>query len=973
MIRKIFTPLTAFLLSLSVSFAQDGNLRTPDVASVEGPSVTFTTEQASNSWLEFYIQSFDHNAWIDLNGNRQMDSGEFIDDTDIDEKQSFKVNHQIITIYGNIKDLDLRDCSLTSVSFKAQNDLEELRLMRNKLSGVWDFSNLPALRIVNLDKNQIEEANFQGCKALSELYVNNNNLSKINVDGCTNLRFLMMANNSLKTLELRGLSNLANFKANANQLTSVTLENLGELSYVQLQNNKISTVEIEGCPMLSSVGIYANRIKKGAMQKLFEALPDRSSEEYAGQIKLFDSSYPKQEGNQCTTTMVESATAKHWDVQDDAGSAYSGIDDSQDEDPIPDTEHPSAPLDGASVAFTAGVGEGGEISFRIVSVDNTAWIDLNANRRMDVGEYLEDAPNGKDFTLEARKTDLVIYGAVKELSVEEAQISKIEFKDQSNLAKLGLLRNDISMIDLSKLPQLQELELEENGLTEISLDGLKNLESVSLGRNELTALSFKDLPKLRVVFAYRNELALVHVENCPNLARLQLQYNKLQPEALKNFVNGLPSMTEEAPGEITIISASTEESEGNRCTKSVVRQALKKNWKFKMSDGSDYLGIEDEEEVEVAPIDGPSITFSTVKDLDEPIEFYLASVNFDAWIDLNGNKKFDEGEYIDDTDRLGLRKITLTNETNTIYGELIHIIMEDCMLSGFEFKGQKSIEEINLSSNLIFGLLEFKDMPKLTSISLSGNQLDELRFENCPELSFLGAGRNSLTQIDVNMLPKLEQLYVYNNQLEELSLEGLQNLSYLDVTSNKIRRLTLENLPMLAEAFLGSNAIEDCHIEGCSSLGRVTATQNGLVKDKMDRFIENLPDRSGKQAGVFFVLNHRDLPNETNSCTKKQVDAAKSKNWLVRLTNGEDYEGSDDNGLLDIAAEGAIYYDRETESLVVITIPALIGAELRVFNEGGQLVYADRIHDAQETVDLSHLPQGVYLVLAGDVSYKIIR
>ena len=96
------------------------------------------------------------------------------------------------------------------------------------------------------------------------------------------------------------------------------------------------------------------------------------------------------------------------------------------------------------------------------------------------------------------------------------------------------------------------------------------------------------------------------------------------------------------------------------------------------------------------------------------------------------------------------------------------------------------------------------------------------------------------------------------------------------------------------------NELTNLDVSQCSSLEYLSCFLNQIKGEAMTQLVNSLPDRTGKEAGVFAVYSH--FQEERNICLKSDVAIAKAKNWQVALAtieNGELklylYEGEDDS------------------------------------------------------------------------------
>ena len=96
------------------------------------------------------------------------------------------------------------------------------------------------------------------------------------------------------------------------------------------------------------------------------------------------------------------------------------------------------------------------------------------------------------------------------------------------------------------------------------------------------------------------------------------------------------------------------------------------------------------------------------------------------------------------------------------------------------------------------------------------------------------------------------------------------------------------------------NELTNLDVSQCSSLEYLSCFLNQIKGEAMTQLVNSLPDRTGKEAGIFAVYSL--FQEESNICLKSDVAIAKAKNWQVALAtveNGEVklylYEGEDDS------------------------------------------------------------------------------
>lgn len=677
-----------------------------------------------------------------------------------------------------------------------------------------------------------------------------------------------------------------------------------------------------------------------------------------------------------------------------------------------------ASIEGPSITFTTSKAIDTELEFYIQSTDQNAWIDLNGNKQVDTGEWLDDADPNAMQSVKIKNQTMTIYGEMKDFDMRSSELTAISFKDQKslvslhlpnnqlketldlsgmttlasaylnnnqleglkltgcdNLAQLNINKNKMSSLDLSQVPKLAFLFVANNMLEKLEVKDLTNLRNIIANNNLISEVSLSKLPLVANITLTNNKIATMVIDEVPQLKTIKLEHNELLNPAMLQLVEMLPTRSADATGDLFVFDADNPEEEKNQCTKTAVEKAKAKHWNVKKSDKTDYEGLDEEDLFTPAAVDGPSLTFSTAWEKTEPFTFYLTSVNKNCWIDLNGNGQFDANEKIDDTEPESLHRFTLSNDANTIYGEITHLAMESKKLTAFSLNNQKKLQALDLTDNNIAGSLVFEDLSDLLSLSLSKNKLSDLKVSNCPLLEFLAAGRNELKAIDVSTLKGLKKLFVYNNQLTELQVEDHIALDELDASNNAIATLSLNKLPALTIAYVGNNKLENLTIAECPQLARFDVSRNAYSGgERVDKFFELLPSREGlEKAGQLLFSDHKAPDKETNYCTEKQAQQANLKNWQLCLTNGSPYQPVPNASQAINPSSISVIYDSKTSVVAIAAPTESIGSVVRIINLKGEVIAAKRIASEHLEISLADATQGVYLIQINDATYKLVK
>ena len=136
---------------------------------------------------------------------------------------------------------------------------------------------------------------------------------------------------------------------------------------------------------------------------------------------------------------------------------------------------------------------------------------------------------------------------------------------------------------------------------------------------------------------------------------------------------------------------------------------------------------------------------------------------------------------------------------------------------------------------------------------------------------------NKLINLDVSGCKSLRELICSNNLLKQLNVTQSGSLTSLDCSNNQ-----LTSLDLLA----------------CRELHYLDCYLNQIADERMTQLVKSLPDRQGKDPGVFVVVS--DAQDEGNHCLVADVAIAKARNWKTKKVelstyNKVDYEGEDNS------------------------------------------------------------------------------
>ena len=135
----------------------------------------------------------------------------------------------------------------------------------------------------------------------------------------------------------------------------------------------------------------------------------------------------------------------------------------------------------------------------------------------------------------------------------------------------------------------------------------------------------------------------------------------------------------------------------------------------------------------------------------------------------------------------------------------------------------------------VAGLQQFS---ALQSLSLFSNSLSEFDSSYYPKLVSLNLARNRIENLSVSNLPALEKLYLFDNKIKHLALENLPKLSILKANSNTMQTLSYESLTALQKIYIFDNTLETIDIHNLPAMEYMDCRENPMpdeLYDEMDK------------------------------------------------------------------------------------------------------------------------------------------
>lgn len=979
--KKTVLPfLSSLLLLLLLPTLSEAQVRP------EEPLLSATTEKRQGEYLTFQISSSDY-FWIDWGNGvpKRYTKGSYGEENPIFSTVSGSqikvygesISHIIAPMGGwttatiglslQLLNIDLSNSPLTEINLSESSllnslnvsycRLQELQLgKKSKLTYLWaggnefssiDLSQCSSLEQLDLSSNQLAgsislgksviSADLSGNKLtevkvapegkIEDLSIRSNALSQFSIADVPSLRSLDLYQNKLTSLVFQGnFPNFVSLNAGKNELKEIDLNSCPELRGLTLSYNPLSVVNISNCKELSSLSIHHTALTEldlKAVKKLknLEAMSSKLtrvdlsacpelieiwlSQNLISELKLASSNESllslQLAGNRLSATSIEGIITALPDITEVYVPPYQ-------EDYL---KH-------LSIRYNPNTN-----AVNIQPAIDKGWVlDVEPSKQYSYASFTTSNPEDREIAISVEapaESEIILLGNIQKKRQSDGSLLTLQ-EVTTQAQQLYYLESKATLLDFSKAQ-----------LESIDLYNCSELSSLNVQNGKLTSLDLTSAPKLQELYCLQNSLS---------------------SENMTQLIATLPDRSASQDGILYAIHLDKSQ-ENNACNPKHIQKAKAKGWTIKAFDPKEDKYIDYAPSETPYTTDQPAITLTTAKTKGK-WQLSLGISKKDkatAWVDLNNNGQYDEGE--EKFQLYKLWKPAIDAQTITLYGkfnwvactlneltaldlsqnnhitylacdgnklnqlDLSHntllekLYCNDNQLTELDLSAQVDLKELYCFDNPSLKKLDLTKQSKLEELYTNRCALQELLLDSHPVLTQLKADENQLSSINVSKTPALKKLWLASNKLTEIDLSSNTNLDELQVQLNKLTRLALPSESALAVLSCAANPLDqidlskqtkltflDCSLTKLSLLElpaspdfkELYCYSNQLTRETLDRVLEALPSRTADDGAFAIIVNSTDS-SEKNEASDKKVLLAKEKGWKIY-----DYKGGENYG-----------------------------------------------------------------------------
>ena len=545
--------------------------------------------------------------------------------------------------------------------------------------------------------------------------------------------------------------------------------------------------------------------------------------------------------------------------------------------------------------------------------------------------------------------------------------------------------------------QLKFLAFDNDSLTTIDVSKNTQLVELECARNYLTSLDVSHNTKLTFLNCFGNKLTSLDINNNKELNKLYYFDNPFTTATLDDIYCSLPDRKGKTPGIIRPYSGDSSKN------KDIVlatngSNATSKNWKIQdHASWKEITGFTGTHQC-----GGGSgvnmeryITFTVKKGAKIEIDFAADEENTPVKI-VSGTT---DQTITVGVDWVGSMDYVAGDGTMTVYGNVRRV---DCNenkgnITALDASHNVPLAYINCDNNSIASLnvskntqlsalycsdnslatLDVSNNGQLEYLNCYNNKLTQLDLKNNTKLTFLNCGKNTLSSLDLSKNTQLSILYCNDNKLTSLGIDHNILLKSFGCNNNLLSSLDVSKNTQLDILYCYTNRLTKLDVSKNTKLKRLYCHTNNFTTAALDDIYCSLPDRKGQTEGQIQPLTNASSADKSKVLATNGSNAI-AKGWKIQYFDN-DSEITGFTGTHQCGGGTGIDETKDLPSLAVYPNPVKdvlnIATDkpvhsIRIYN-----VYGTEVAQATDTnsIDVSHLPAGVYMVHADGKVARIIK
>ncbi len=315
-----------------------------------------------------------------------------------------------------------------------------------------DVTKAPALRLLQLDGNNIETIDLRNNPKCTGIYIEGSGVKNLYLDGANAMKVISAADNHITTpLDLTAMSDLSKVVITGSQVPSLKLPKTSTLLDVECAGNELTSLDVAGLPNLETLQCGGNKL----------TVLDLTGDSKLENLSAADNQLTAIDLSACTALeglYLQNNELTSLDLSKNTGVRWLRV----------DGNHLTA-LNTANQA-----------SLSTVMADNNEieTLDFSSNPRLTMIK----ASHNKLTSIDASKASYLSW-----LKVDNNQLTTLDVSKNAYLYWLECDSNAIAQLNVSANTYLQWLAAESNQLTTLDVSKNTGLQGLSIENNPIAA------------------------------------------------------------------------------------------------------------------------------------------------------------------------------------------------------------------------------------------------------------------------------------------------------------------------------------------------------------------------------------------------------------------------------------------------------------------------------------------------------
>jgi len=529
-----------------------------------------------------------------------------------------------------------------------------------------------------------------------------------------------------------------------------------------------------------------------------------------------------------------------------------------------------------------------------------------------------------------------------------------------NLPILYCNNNDLTSVDLGSNLALLELRCSTNLLEDLDITQNTELTFLNCSSNPLNSINISQNTALEELWCRSNSISNLDLSQNTALTYLDFRNNQisnidltqnLNLEKLYCRDNMLTNLDLSSHTSLIVLNAVN-----NQLTSLDVKNGNNTNFtSFFTTDNPDLTCINVDDAAwstaNWTSIDA-TISFSENCDciVNIPDAIFKDLLVSDAAINTNGDTEIQCSEAAAFTGTIAVGYWSIADLTGIeAFTSITALYCNNNDLTSLDVSHNTALTFLDASSNPI-NTLDISQNINLTTLYCSNNALSVLDITQNTLLTFLECDDNSLSTLNLTQNVALEDLRCENNALNTLNLTQNPALATLECRNNLLTSLDLSQNTALVSLVCNDNLLTELDVSSNILLNFIFCNNNELTS-------LNVANGNNINFEYFKATNN---PNLT--CIEVDDATWSTANW----TNIDATASFSENCALAteaFAMDAISMYPNPAHNILYIETQSDL-KDISIFNLIGKLV----LRTTTSTIDISHIPTGMYLVKFKDVS-----